>query len=255
VESEKPRLAVQVAAVLLDDFSDGVWFVELAPLGDPGSVPEAVATALAITPQAGMSITASVAQALSHRRLLLVLDNCEHVLDAAAEVVETILAGTSTAKVIATSREGLRVGAEQLWPVPSLDVRAGTDSAAVELFAERARAVNPGFELDHETADVVSEICVRLDGIALAIELAAARMMSMTPSDVRDRLGDRFRLLAGARRGLERHQTLRHAVGWSYDLLNNDERNMLNHCSVFADGFELAAGTHICSDRFDEYTV
>ena len=209
----KTRLAVQVAAELVPDFPDGVWLVELAPVGDPGAVPDVVASALGITVQAGMTVTASVAQALAGRRLLVVLDNCEHVLDAAADVVEAVMARTNTVKVVATSREGLRVGGEFLWPVPSLDVRAGAGSAAVGLFAERARAVKPGFGLDNDTdATAVTEICTRLDGIALAIELAAARMVSMSPTEVLARLTDRFRLLTGSRRGLERHQTLRHAV-------------------------------------------
>ncbi len=218
----KTRLAVQVAAELVPDFADGVWLVELAPVGDPAAVPDAVATVLGITQQPGQTVTESVAEALAGRRLLIVFDNCEHVLDAAADLVEAILARASTVTVIATSREGLRVGAEHLWPVPSLDVRAGAGSAAVELFVERARAVTPGFSLvDGSDADAVVEICRRLDGIALAIELAAARMVSMTPSEVRARLDDRFRLLSGSRRGLERHQTLRHAVQWSYDLLTS----------------------------------
>ena len=160
-------------------------------------------------------------------------------------------------KVLATSREGVRVGAEHLWAVPSLDVQAGATSAAVELFVERAQSVVAGFVLDGDVeTNAVMEICRRLDGIALAIELAAARMVSMSARDVRDRLDDRFRLLSGSRRGLERHQTLRHAVAWSYDLLGDDERRVLNRCSAFADGFDLAAATYICSDDgFDEYGV
>jgi hypothetical protein len=218
----KTRLAVQVAAKLVPEFADGVWVVKLAPLGDPAAVPDAVAAGLGVTPQAGRSVTDSIAEAFSGRRLLIVLDNCEHVLDAAAGLIETILARTSTVTVLATSREGLRVGADQLWPVRSLAVDGGVPSEAVELFLERARAVNPGFSLDDEAnAEAVTVICRRLDGIALAIKLAAARMVSMTPQDVRDRLDDRFRLLAGGRRGVERHQTLRHAVTWSYDLLDD----------------------------------
>jgi predicted ATPase len=249
----KTRLAVQVAAELTGDFPDGLWLVELAPVGDPAAVPDAVASELGITAQAGRSVTDSIAQALSGRNLLIVLDNCEHVLDAAADLVDAVLAGTSTVKVIATSREGLRVGAEHLWPVPSLDLEGGSTSAAVELFVERAHAVNPRFELGG-AAEAVEEICRRLDGIALAIELAAARMVSMSPMEVLERLQDRFRLLAGSRRGLERHQTLRHAVGWSYDLLDDSERTLLNVCSVFADGFDLAAAAHL-SDSTDEYAV
>ena len=251
----KTRLAVQVAAELTGEFGDGVWLVELASVGDPAAVADVVATTLGVTAQAGMSVTASVAQALSGRRLLVVLDNCEHVLDAAADLVETILGRTSTVKVLATSREGLRVGAEQLWVVPSLGVDDGMSCAAVELFVERARSVNAGFAL-HGDPDVeaVREICARLDGIALAIELAAARMVAMRPQDVRDRLGDRFRLLAGARRGVERHQTLRHVVAWSYELLEDTERALLNCCSVFAGGFDLAAAGYL-GDGVDEFAV
>ena len=251
----KTRLGVQVAAELTGDFGDGVWMIELAPVGDPAAVPDAVTTGLGVTPQAGMSVTAAIAHALVGRQVLLVVDNCEHVLDAAADLIEAILERASTVKVIATSREGLRVGGEQLWSVPSLGVGEGANSAAVELFVERARAVKAGFALtgDADTA-AVTEICTRLDGIALAIELAAARMVSMKPQDVRDRLGDRFRLLSGSRRALERHQTLRHAVGWSYDLLSDDERTVLQHCSVFAGGFDLTALTDVCA-RFDDYVV
>ena len=175
-----------------------MWFVELAPVGDPVALPNVVATALGVTAQAGMTVTESLAVALSGRRLLIVLDNCEHVLDAAAELVETILMRTATVNIIATSREALRVGAENSWPVPSLDVRAGVASAAVSLFVERARAARQDFTLDEvDEVDAVTEICRRLDGIALAIELAAARMVSMSPQEVRDRLDDRFRLLSG----------------------------------------------------------
>ena len=251
----KTRLAVQVAAELVPDFVDGVWLVELAPVGDPAAVPDAVASALGIIVRAATTVTASVAQALAGRRLLVVLDNCEHVLGAAADLVEAILARSSTVTVIATSREGLRVGGEFLWPGPSLDVKAGVASAAVELFVERARAVKPGFGLGNDADGIaVTEICARLDGIALAIELAAARMVSMSPTEVLARLTDRFRLLTGSRRGLERHQTLRHAVQWSYELLTDDERVVLQHASVFADGFNLAAITDVCGS-FDEYVM
>jgi predicted ATPase/class 3 adenylate cyclase len=253
----KTRLALQVAAELAGAFGDGVWLVELAPVGDPGAVADAVATALGVTPRAGSSVADSVAAALSGRQMLVVVDNCEHVLEAAAEVVEKLLAATTTVKVLATSREGLRVAGEQVWPVPSLDVAAGVGSAAVELFVERARAVVPGFGLGGgDDAAAVLEICQRLDGMALAIELAAARMVSISPQDVRDRLDDRFRLLSGPRRGLERHQTLRQAVGWSYDLLSQDERQVLQRVSVFAGGFDLAAVVAVVGpDRGDEYAL
>jgi predicted ATPase len=218
-------------------------------------VADAVATALGVTLRAGSSVADSVAVALSGRQMLVVVDNCEHVLEAAAEVVAKILARTTTVKVMATSREGLRVAGEHLWPVPSLEVDAGVGSAAVELFVERAQAVVPGFGLgDPDDAAAVVETCRRLDGIALAIELAAARMVAMSPQDVWDRLDDRFRLLSGPRRGLERHQTLRQAVGWSYDLLGEDERMVLQQVSVFAGGFDLAAaGAVVGQDSGDEY--
>ena len=253
----KTRLAVQVAAELTTEFPDGVWLVELAPVSEPAAVPDVVAAVLGVTPQAGFTVTDTIVQALSGRRLLIVLDNCEHLLDAAGDLVETILARTTTVRVIASSREGLRVPAEQLWAVPSLDVRAGVASAAVELFVDRAGAVVAGFALrDDAYSAAVTDICRRLDGIALAIELAAARMVSMNPAEVLERLSDRFRLLSGSRRGLERHQTLRHAVQWSYDLLDDDDRTVLNHCSVFAGGFDLAAATYLCRDvGFDDYTV
>jgi predicted ATPase len=229
--------------------------IELAAVGDPAAVPEAVAAVLGIAQQARLNMADSVAAALEGRSRLLVFDNCEHVLDAAAQMIEAILAASSTVKILATSREGLRIADEQLWPVPSLDVQAGADSAAATLFVERAEAVAPSMSLvgDDELAAVV-EICRRLDGIPLGIELAASRMVSMTATEVRDRLDDRFRLLVGSRRGLERHQTLRHAVQWSYDLLDADEQMLLQRCSVFAGGFDLAGATAVAGTG-DEFAV
>ena len=220
----KTRLATEVAARLADEFPDGVWFFELAAVADPAAVPDAVAAVLGITQQPGKSVAESVAAALEGRVRLLVFDNCEHVLDAVADLIDAILAQSATVTVLATSREGLGVADEQVWPVSSLDVVAGTGSPAVELFVERARAIAPRFSMADE-ADAVVEICQRLDGIPLGIELAASRMASMTASEVRDRLDDRFRLLVGSRRGLARHHTLRHTVAWSYDLLDDAEKD------------------------------
>jgi predicted ATPase/class 3 adenylate cyclase len=253
----KTRLALQVAAELVPDFPEGVFVVELVSVGDPAAVPDAVANALGIVQQPRKSVTESVAEAVAGRYRLLVLDNCEHVLDAAANIVEAIFERSKTVKVLATSREGLRLSAEHLWPVPSLAVSDGEDSPGVRLFVERARAASPRFTLDREAdALAVVEICRRLDGIPLAIELAAARMLSMRPAEVRDRLGDRFRLLAGGRRGLERHQTLRHAVQWSYDLLDPHEHLLLNRCSVFAGGFDLDGAVAVGGGgELDEYAV
>jgi len=251
----KTRLAVEVAARLADEFPDGAWFFDLAAVADPAAVPDAVAAVLGIIQQPGKSVANSVAAALEGRVRLLVFDNCEHVLDAAAGLVEAILAHSATVKLLATSREGLRVVDEQLWPVPSLDVGAGIDSAAVSLFIERAQAVSPGFSVANaDEAAAVVEICRRLDGIPLAIELAASRMASMTVSEVRDRVDQRFRLLVGSRRGLERHQTLRHAVAWSYDHLEDGEKTLLERCSVFAGGFDLVSACAVMGSD-DDFAV
>jgi predicted ATPase len=245
----KTRLALEAAAQLAHEFADGVWVFELADVADPAAVPDAVAAVLGIIQQPGKTVTESVASALEGRARLLVFDNCEHILDAAAGLVDAILATSATVRILATSREGLGVSNEQLWPVHSLDV-----GSAVELFVARARNVAPDFSADDLTP--VEEICQRLEGIPLAIELAASRMASMTASEVRDRLDDRFRLLVGGRRGLGRHHTLRHAVAWSYDLLNDLERALLDRCSVFAGGFDLQSACAMAgSGDVDDYAV
>ena len=251
----KTRLALEVAGRLVDEFPDGVWFFELAAVTDPAAVPDAVATVLGIIQQPGKSVAESVAAALEGRVRLLVFDNCEHLLDAAADLIEAILAASAATKIVATSREGLGVADERLWPVPSLDVGAGVDSAAVALFVERAQNVSPRFAVgDAREAAAVVEISRRLDGIPLAIELAASRMASMTAGEVRDRLDQRFRLLVGSRRGLERHHTLRHAVAWSYDLLDDTEKALLDRCSVFAGGFDLESACAVMSSG-DEFAI
>src|ERR1700741_1584236 len=233
----KTRLALEVATRLVDEYPDGAWVFELAAVADPAAVPDAVAAVLGITQQPGKTVSESVAAALEGRVRLLVFDNCEHVLDAAADLIEAILTHSATVRILATSREGLGVPDGQGWPVPSLDAAAGIDSAAVSLFVERAQGIAPSFSMaGGEEAAAVTEICQRLDGIPLAIELAASRMASMTASEMRDRLDHRFRLLVGSRRGLERHHTLRHAVAWSYDLLDHTEKTVLDCCSVFAGG-------------------
>jgi predicted ATPase/class 3 adenylate cyclase len=248
----KTRLAVEVAGRLADEFPDGVWFFELAAVTDPAAVPDAVAAVLGITQQPGKTVTESVASALEGRVRLLVVDNCEHVVDSVADLVEAILAASATVTILATSREGLGVSEEQLWRVPSLDVNSGTESAAVNLFLDRAQSVVSDFSLAQPgEADAVVEICRRLDGIPLAIELAASRMASMTASEVRDRLDQRFRLLVGSRRGLERHHTLRHAVAWSYDLLDEPEKALLDRCSVFAGGFDLHSACAVMGSEDD----
>jgi predicted ATPase len=251
----KTRLAVEVATRLAAEFLNGVWVIELAPVGDPSAVAEAVAATLGLTQQPGKNLADSVAAGLEGRSMLLIFDNCEHVLDSAADLIDAILQHSATVRILATSREGLRLADEQLWPVPSLDTRDGADSTAAALFVERAKAVSPTLALnDADQATAVAEVCRRLDGIPLAIELAASRMQSMTVLELHDRLHDRFRLLTGSRRGLERHQTLRQAVQWSYDLLDHSEKTLLARCSVFAGGFDLAAAAAI-ADFGDELAV
>jgi predicted ATPase/class 3 adenylate cyclase len=239
----KTRLALEVASAVADEFPDGVWVFELASVVAPAAVPDAVAAVLGITQQPGMTMSESVAATLEGRVRLLVFDNCEHLVDAVADLIESILAQSATVKFLSTSREGLGIADERSWRVPSLEV-----GAAVELFAERA----PTLSADESVA--VEEVCRRLDGIPLAIELAASRMESMTATEVRDRLDQRFKLLVGSRRGLERHQTLRHAVTWSYDLLDDSERSLLERCSVFAGGFDAQSACAVAGSD-DEFGV
>jgi Predicted ATPase len=251
----KTRLALEVGAELAGEFPDGVWLVELGPVVDPSAVPAAIATALGVSPQGDTALIDTVAESLAARRVLLVVDNCEHVLAAAASAVGAILDRSVTVKILATSRESVPTSGEALLSVPPLELQGGATSDAVTLFADRARAVRPDFALhDPDTAAAVIEICEVLDGLPLGIELAAARMGAMSAGEVRDRLADRFRLLTGPELGSDRQQTLRHAVGWSYDLLTDAERDLLRGASVFAGGFALAG---ICAvlDRSDEVDV
>lgn len=240
----KTRLALEVARRLSDEFPDGIWVFELAAVTESSAVPDAVAAVLGIAQQPGMSLSESVAMTLEGRIRLLVFDNCEHLVGAAADLVDVVLTRSATVKVLATSREGLGLTDERLMRVPSLDV-----GAAVELFAERAG------DLPHDESPIVEEVCRRLDGIPLAIELAASRMESMTATEVRDRLGQRFRLLVRSRQSLDRHQTLRHAVAWSYDLLNDSERTLLERCSVFAGGFDARSACAVWQSDADEFEV
>jgi predicted ATPase/class 3 adenylate cyclase len=247
----KTRLALHAAAELAPDYRGGAWVVELAPVSDPAAVGHAIAATLGITQQPERTIGESVVEALAFRDLLLVLDNCEHLIDEVANLAGEIVARCPGVRLLATSREALMIDGEQTWPVPSLSFRDGAVSPAVTLFAERAEAVAPSFDLAAD-AEAVGEICRRLDGIPLAIELAAARVRSMSPGQIRDHLDERFRLLTGgSRRALERHQTLRHAVQWSYDLLNEAEKQLLSRLSVFAGGFSLEAAEQVGGEDAD----
>jgi predicted ATPase/DNA-binding winged helix-turn-helix (wHTH) protein len=252
----KTRLAVAVAQRLLSRYADGVWLIELAPLADPALVPAAVAAALGLKFPTGEVTAERVAQALAAKQLLLVLDNCEHVIGAAAAIVEAVLRANPEARVVATSREPLRADGEWLYPVPPLAVPAADAEdpeellryAAVRLFVARMRATEPHFSLDRRHAAAVAAICRRLDGLPLAIELAAARAAALGVEEIAAHLDDRFRLLTGGRRtALPRHQTLRATLDWSYDLLAEPERVVLRRLAVFPDGFRLEAASAVAA--------
>ena len=250
----KTRLALAVARELLAEFPDGVWLVELAPLSDPGLVPATVAAAASLDIGAGAASPQRVANALTGKRLLLVLDNCEHVINAAAVLAETLVRANPAVHVIATSREPLKGEGERLFPVSPLAVP--TDDAedaddfqrygAVQLFLERAREADPRFAPDRGVAALVAAICRRLDGIPLAIELAAARATALGVEELAARLDDQFHLLTGGRRtALPRHRTLRATLDWSFDLLPEPERVILRRLSVFAGAFSLMAASAV----------
>jgi predicted ATPase/DNA-binding winged helix-turn-helix (wHTH) protein len=244
----KTRLGLRVASDVAARFPDGVWFVELAPVTDPAVAGHAVAGVLGVAQQPGKTITESILQSLAGRRLLLVLDNCEHLIDAVAILARDILGRCPNVSVFATSRETLSIDGECSWPVPPLPTHDGSDSPAVQLFVERARAVAPDFVLGDEGA-AVGDICQQLDGIPLAIELAAARIRTMTAAEIRDRLGEIFRLLTGGSRGAaERQRSLHAALQWSYDLLPAPEQAAFTRAGVFAGGFTLTAAEAVCAD-------
>ncbi len=238
----KTRLALEVGAEVAGEFPDGVWLIDLAPLSDPESVPAAIATVLGMTPRSDIPLVEIVAETLAGRRLLLVVDNCEHLLAAAAGTLTAILGRAGHVRVVATSREALAITGECVVAVPPLPYGDGEASDAVALFVDRARAVRPEFGInDADTAGAVTEICATVDGLPLGIELAAARMAAMSAVEVRDRLADRFRLLQGSATDPDRQLTLRHATEWSYDLLTDDERALLRTTAAFAGGFDLGS--------------
>ncbi len=245
-------MALEVGAELAGEFPDGVWMVELAPVGDPTAVPAAIAAVLGVTPQGDTPLIEVVAESLVGRRLLLVIDNCEHVQAEARAAILALLSRSSDSTFLATSREAFAVDEETATTVPPLALDGGATSDAVTLFVDRARVVRPDFGLgEPESALAVTEICRTLDGIPLGIELAAARMGAMSAVEVRDRLADRFRLLQASQSGPERQLTLRHAVEWSYGLLTEDERALLRLTSVFAGGFDLTSACSVVDDADD----
>jgi predicted ATPase/DNA-binding CsgD family transcriptional regulator len=247
----KTRLAAVVAHESAEQFGDGVWFVELAPLTDPALVVGGVARALGVLETPGRTQLDAILAALRTRQALLVLDNCEHVLAAAAELVERLLGECARLTILATSRAALNLAGEQVWRVPPLSWTAEGPraSAAVRLFVDRARAVLPSFDSTSTNGEALTAICQRLDGIPLAIELAAARASTLTVHQIAERLDDRFRLLtASTRSAPSRQQTLRATVDWSYLLLDEAERRVLRRLSVFAGGWSLDAAEAVCQD-------
>ncbi|MGC2484815.1 MAG: adenylate/guanylate cyclase domain-containing protein [Acidimicrobiales bacterium] len=254
--SGKTRLALQVAAELLDGTGEGVWFVDLAPISDPDQVPAVVISTLQLRQQPDMSALDSLAATLRGQNILITLDNCEHVIDAVAKMADVIARSCPRVILMATSREPLGVDGERVYRVRSLtlpgdavesvDDLAGSD--AIELFVARTRAHDSTFRVDDVAAPFVASICRRLDGIPLAIELAASRLASMSLVDLHERLDQRFRLLTGgSRNALPRQQTLGAMVAWSYDLLTEPEREALRRLSVFVGGFDLKAAEAVCA--------
>src|SRR5215469_5208517 len=261
----KTRLAFQVAVQLLARFAQGVWVVDLAAVSESAQVPQVLAQTLGIRKEAHRPLLATLSEALRNQRLLVVLDNCEHLVAACAEIVVALLRACPHLTVLVTSREAFGVGGELVWRVPSLsvpslslsnhpltlsaeDLRRIAASEAVQLFLDRARAVHPNFRLTPQNAPDLAEVCQRLDGIPLAIELAAARMQVLSVEQVTARLDDRFRLLTGGSRvALPRQQTLEATLAWSYDLLSQPEQVLFRRISVFAGSWTLEAAEGVCA--------
>lgn len=261
----KTRLALQVAYYLLDAsvFADGLWFVDLAPTTEPARVPQTVAATLAMPEHTSYTLTESLTYFLRDKQLLLVLDNCEHLIEACTLLVETLLRACPALKILATSRETLNIAGESVWPVPSLSlpdpqrsvpggpgfVAATHASEAVQLFVDRATSALPTFRISEANALAVAQVCRHLDGIPLAIELAAARIRVLSVEQIAVRLDDRFQLLTGGSRAAPpRQQTLRAALDWSYDLLSDTEQALLRRLSIFTTGWTLAAAETVCAD-------
>ncbi len=234
----KTRLAVQVAVGLAAEYADGVWYVDLAPITDPDVVPVTVARALGLPDQPGQPTMDVLRRSIRDRRMLVLLDNCEHLLDASAELITGLLGSCPGLTLLTTSREPIGLAGELSWRVPSLSLA----DEAIELFADRARRTKPDFRITAANAEIITEVCRRLDGLPLAIELAAARIRALSPNEILQSLRDQFRLLTGgARTAVRRQQTLRASVDWSHELLSEPEQVLFRRLAVFYGGFDLAA--------------
>jgi predicted ATPase/class 3 adenylate cyclase len=257
--SGKTRLGLHLAASVVDRFPDGVWLVELAALREAEWVARATAAVLGVRDEPGKTATQSLVGILAGRRTLILLDNCEHLVASADTLVDTLLRQCADVRVVATSREALGIPGEQTFRVPSLSVPRAERTVtmagiaafeSVQLFVDRASLARPGFALDDRNAPSIASICARLDGIPLAIELAAARVRSLAADEIERRLDQRFRLLTGgSRTALPRHQTLRALIDWSYDLLDEPAQRLLEQLSVFSGGFALDAAEAVCGDE------
>lgn len=253
----KTRLSLEIGARLLPAFPDGIWLIELAPLREPSQIPYIIANVFGLQEMSAMSIEELIVSYLRQRRALIILDNCEHMVEASADMAEALLQGCSHLALLASSREALGVPGERVYRVPSLSLPAEGEndpqrvqsSEAARLLVDRGRSANHSFTLTAGNAAAISQICRRLDGIPLALELAAVRLRAMTVEQVADRLDDRFRLLTGgSRTALPRQQTLHALIDWSYELLDEDEKALLRRLSVFVGGWTLEAAEAICPD-------
>jgi predicted ATPase/class 3 adenylate cyclase len=262
----KTRLSLQVAAELLEKFDHGVWFIELAPLADPDLIPQTILSTIGIQEQQGKTTLEVLKEYLYEKQTLLVLDNCEHLVSASAQVANALLNAAPKLKVLVSSREALGVKGEASYPVPSLSlpdikhlpvIEQLSQYEAVRLFIDRALLIAPHFIVDKDNAPFIAQICYRLDGIPLAIELAAARIRMLSIEQISQRLDDRFRLLTGgARTALPRQQTLRALIDWSYDLLSEKESLLLRRLSVFAGSWTLEAAEEVCAgNSIEKYDV
>ncbi len=255
----KTRLSLQVAVDLLDQFADGIWFVELAPLTDSSLIPQTILTAMEASEQQDKTPAQALIERVRGKKLLLILDNCEHLIEAVAKLVETLLSNAPELKVMASSREALGVKGEMAWHVPSMSVPDAKSSMSldefsrlesVRLFIERAILAKPHFQLTKDNASSVAQICSRLDGIPLAIELAAARVRALSVEQIAARLDDRFHLLTGgSRTALPRQQTLRAMIDWSFNLLSEQEKHLLRRLAVFIGGWTLEAAEQVCVEE------